>query len=35
MSQWIDELRNDVYVEFKIPLPNDVDGVDIQEPVTL
>lgn len=35
MGQWIDELRNEVYVEFKIPLPDDVDALDMQEPVTL
>lgn len=26
MSEWIDELREEVYVEFKIPIPEDVDG---------
>lgn len=35
MAQWIDDLRDEVYVEFKIPLPNDVESLDEQEPVTL
>ncbi len=35
MGQWIDDLREEVYVEFKIPLPNDVDSLNEQEPVTL
>lgn len=35
MSRWIDELRDEVYVEFKIPLPGDVESLDLQEPVTL
>jgi peptidyl-prolyl cis-trans isomerase SurA len=26
MSKWIDELREEVYVEFKIPIPEEVDG---------
>lgn len=26
MSEWIDELREEVYVEFKIPIPEDVSG---------
>lgn len=35
MRRWIDELRNEVYVEFKIPLPDDGDDMNEQEPVTL
>lgn len=35
MGRWIDELRNEVFIEFKIPLPSDTDSIDLQEPVTL
>jgi len=26
MSEWIEELREEVYVEFKIPIPDEVSG---------
>lgn len=35
MGRWIDELRDEVYIEFKIPLPSDIEDIDLQEPVTL
>ncbi|MEX2463541.1 MAG: peptidylprolyl isomerase [Balneolaceae bacterium] len=35
MSRWIDELREEVYVEFKIPIPDEFDSIDDEEPVSL
>ena len=38
MSQWIEDLRDDVYVEFKIPIPDDIDEqmeMPMEEPVSL
>lgn len=35
MGQWINDLRDEVYVEFKIPIPDSSGRIDEQEPVTL
>lgn len=36
MAKWIDEIRNEVYVEFKIPMPEDIEFVmPVEEPVSL
>jgi peptidyl-prolyl cis-trans isomerase SurA len=38
MSKWIEDLRDEVYVEFKIPIPDDIDHempIEMEEPVSL
>jgi peptidyl-prolyl cis-trans isomerase SurA len=36
MAKWIDDIRSEVYVEFKIPIPDDIEGImPIEEPVSL
>ncbi len=42
MGKWIDDLREEVYVEFKIPIPDDVEDemdlpldMEVEEPVSL
>ncbi|TVQ04338.1 MAG: hypothetical protein EA359_06945 [Balneolaceae bacterium] len=36
MAKWIDDIRSEVYVEFKIPMPENIEGImPIEEPVSL
>ena len=35
MSRWIDELREEIYVEFKIPIPEGIESSEIDDPITL
>lgn len=35
MGKWIDELREEIYVEFKIPMPEEVDPTEFDDPVNI
>ncbi len=35
MGKWIDELREEIYVEFKIPMPEDVGQTEFDDPINI
>lgn len=35
MGRWINDLREEIYVEFKIPMPEDVDSSEMDDSITL